>query len=62
MDLALLVTSDETCRLDDGTGFEGSDSNRGEERSEEEVVPWGDDNDVELVSVEVLEERSSSPS
>lgn len=40
---ALHVPGDESGRLDDGPGLEGSDGNRGEERRVKEVVVRGDD-------------------
>lgn len=62
LNLSLLVSSDVSGGLDDTSRLERSDGDRGQERREEEVVSRGDDDDVELFRVEVLEERGSSPS
>jgi hypothetical protein len=43
VDLALLVSGDESGRLDDGSSLERTDGDGGKERSVEEVVVRGDD-------------------
>lgn len=43
VDLSLLVSSDESSRLDDGSSLEGSNGDGGKQRSVEEVVVRGDD-------------------
>jgi hypothetical protein len=60
-DLPLLVSRNESRGLDDRARLERPDRHRGEQRGEEEVVAGGNDNDVVLLRVEVLEERGGAP-
>lgn len=60
-DLSLLVPSDVSGRLNDTSGFKGTDSDRRKQRCEQEVVSGRHYDDVVLVRTKVLEERGSSP-
>jgi hypothetical protein len=60
--LSLLVSGDESSWLDDTSGLKGTDGNGWQEGREEEVVSGRDNDDVELLSVDVLQERRCSPS
>ena len=61
-DLSLFVSGNVSCRLDNRPGLESADGDGRQKRGEEEVVSGGHDNDVKLFSVEVLQERSGTPS
>lgn len=62
LNLSLLVSGDVSSWLDDRPGLERTDSDGRKEGREEEVVSGGDDDNVELLRVEVLEEGGCSPS
>jgi hypothetical protein len=56
------VSSDVSSRLDDTSGLERTDRDGRKERGKEEVVAGRNDDDIELLGIEVLEERGGSPS
>jgi hypothetical protein len=61
LDGGLLVAQKVADRLHDGAVLNGADGARGEQRGEEEVVAWGDDNDVVVFRVELLQQGDGAP-
>jgi hypothetical protein len=61
LDGGFLVAQEIADRLHDGAVLDGAYGARGKEWSEEEVVAGGDDNDIVVFRIELLQERDGAP-
>lgn len=59
--LSLLVSGDISRRLDDGSSFQGTDSDGRQQGREQEVVSGRDDDDVVILVVQALQKRGGTP-